>query len=107
MDKLTDLEICKRIAEIEGVLKFTYEKPLYGGAEPMSTEALVPSYNPLTDDAINLRLRDKYYVEINYDGYCMIYDETHDCIISEVEWGFVRDINKSVLLVIIKDHEAN
>ena len=66
MNKLTDLEICKRIAEIDGVkvrdiggviciLEAT-------GSSLMKTPTT--RYNPLTDDALNHQLMIKYKIDV-------------------------------------------
>jgi hypothetical protein len=67
MSKLTDLEICQRIAEIEGKSYWTH-----GTGEGIcmnyiegKRESRVLYYNPLTDDALCLQLIDKYNVSIN------------------------------------------
>ena len=67
MKELTDLEICKRIAEIEGELVTT----VYEFDEALRTQLKygsefgyrMPEYNPLTDDALCFRLMVKYKVD--------------------------------------------
>jgi hypothetical protein len=68
MNKLTDLEICKRIAKIEGV--DANESLMQVGSCYIPTgRGLVDEnfiqYNPITDDALCLRLIDKHNVSIN------------------------------------------
>ena len=64
MNELTDLEICKRIAEIEKLPhrleegmndKFINASTIYGD---------VCEYNPLTDDALCFQLMVKYAIEV-------------------------------------------
>ncbi len=50
MNKLTDLEICKRIAEIEGVSLYDKPNDMTGNLETVYPPYM--SYNPLTDDAL-------------------------------------------------------
>ena len=50
---MDDLEICKRIAEIEN----------YRGWEKMSTRGIAGVFNPLTDDALCFRLMVKYKMD--------------------------------------------
>jgi hypothetical protein len=92
MNELTDLEICKRIAEIEGIELFNSYSIIFDkkalinmymdkgtkwhhaaeNEECFFTKVYTnPSqyhkaiYNPLTDDALCLQLIDKYNVSIN------------------------------------------
>ena len=62
MNKLKDLELCKRIAEIEGVLVDTIEGEWLGVHGKYDIE----EYNPLTDKALLFDLMVKYKVEIDY-----------------------------------------
>ena len=109
MKDLSDLAICKRIAEIEG------KKVVGENYASVSIEIFCPTleipahqqYNPLTDDALNLQLRDKHCVEVAYDGYCLIFDEEHFVVIVSIEWDNVKGINKSACLAIIKLKESN
>jgi len=74
MDNLTDLELEKRIADIEGVNYFITkgESPFVGilsendftGTPP----ELIGKFNPLTDKALLWDLRQKHEVEI--DDFC-------------------------------------
>jgi hypothetical protein len=95
---MTDLEICKRIAEIDGVdcsdddLYFRYWK--YQGAP-------VEPYNPLTDDALNHQLMIKYKVDIMFnDEWCGIYNDYN------TKGVLFEDIspNKAICLAIIEAH---
>lgn len=97
---MNDLEICKRIAEIEGFKFYSdFDQPqikINGG---------IANYNPLTDDALCFRLMFKYKVDI---------DNTKDGVHATCfDIGFKRPLgryafdenpNKAILLSII---EAN
>jgi hypothetical protein len=65
MKGLTDLEICKRLAEIEG-LEFIVKMDVFGFSECVFADsenhAGLIRYNPLTDDALCFRLMIKYNV---------------------------------------------
>jgi hypothetical protein len=67
---MTDLEICKRIAEIEGEI---YHKPLYsesGGFLGLSMDFpyLKITYNPLKDKSLCLDLMIKYNISIGREA---------------------------------------
>jgi hypothetical protein len=68
---MNDLEMCKAMAEIEGI-----ELKLDGTRMPtkgFSKRNLTPPYNPITDIALNCALRDKYEVGIDYNvGSCIV-----------------------------------
>tara|TARA_R110000850_G_scaffold271979_1_gene406734 strand:+ start:657 stop:989 length:333 start_codon:yes stop_codon:yes gene_type:complete len=67
MSELTDLEICKRIAEIEfNDLIDCYEHEFDGICidKPMCGMVFREAYNPITDDALCFGLVKKYGVEI-------------------------------------------
>jgi hypothetical protein len=69
MDDLTDLQICKRIAEIEchvvwdGINNFP-DKFYICELSPTDGGEYAQEYNPLTNDALRMRLIDKYNVNI-------------------------------------------
>ncbi len=68
MNELTDLEICQRIAEIEGKSYWTHgtgEGICMNYIEGKRTSKVL-YYNPLTDDALCFKLMVKY--GIRYDG---------------------------------------
>ena len=70
MIKLTDLEICKRIAEINGDNVLMMKSALgsnwmiagegHGGYKP---------YSPLTDDALCFQLMVKYQIKVMYETH--------------------------------------
>ena len=65
MSELTDLEICKRIAEIEGIeFRIQNRKVLPESPAETNIAKMTDVYNPLTDDALCFGLVKKYGVEI-------------------------------------------
>ena len=75
MNKLTDLEACKRIAEIEG-----YNVGIWHDFVAITNpkdDSYLGEYNPLTDDALCFQLMVKYKVALDFtlcqspfDYYC-------------------------------------
>jgi hypothetical protein len=105
MSNLTDLEICKRIAKIEGVehasdgigVRYWYEEG-----------APVKNYNPLTDDAMCFRLMVKYGIILMTSrpdkGKVVGYNAWYYELIDKV---FVAGLNpnKAICLAIIESKE--
>ena len=76
MSELTDLEICKRIAEIEFNDLIDYYEHEFDGIcidKPMCGMVFREAYNPLTDDALCFQLMVKYKIQLkkvaNGDGW--------------------------------------
>tara|TARA_R110000850_G_scaffold72879_2_gene160053 strand:- start:1157 stop:1486 length:330 start_codon:yes stop_codon:yes gene_type:complete len=102
MNKLTDLEICKRIAEIEKLPhhleegmndKFINTSTIYGD---------VCEYNPLTDDALLNQLIFKYEISVSFN-FClisMITDKQY-----EMNFHDIPSLKRKCLLLIIKAHK--
>jgi hypothetical protein len=70
MKELTDLEICKRIAEIEGrVISGVGSLNVFVKCEP----SLIGNeqYDPLTDDALCFKLMVKHNVSLTYGDYAV------------------------------------
>jgi hypothetical protein len=115
MKELADLEICKRIAEIEGV-KFTihegltpsHPKRVFQTHENLSEGAINSSsgwYDPLTDDALCFRLMIEHDIKVS--KYYKLGDEqpfygAETSCLEEVE---ARSANKVVCLTIIMEQE--
>ena len=102
MSDLTDLEICKRIAEIEALpIDFVTDSLviIHNGGDGYM-------YNPLPDDALCLKLAFKYEVCINhYSGTVYIdSDYTDKPPIAQVSFDGLKGMKKAILLAII---EAN
>jgi hypothetical protein len=111
MNELTDLEICQRIAEIEGKSYWTH-----GTGEGIcmnyvegNRASKVLYYNPLTDDALCFKLMVKYSVDIQHGGsisIAKIYDDPEDNPLSEICF-YQEDVtyNNAICLAIIKSKE--
>lgn len=106
MSDLTDLDICKRIAEIEGYQTESfegYECCAFKGDEHMKPHIgkynFIP-YNPLTDDRLCFQLMVKYKVSpfVNSD-YTSVTNYEHNMTLARDE-----NPNKAICLAII---EAN
>ena len=97
-DVVTDLETCKRIAEIEGI-ELSSDGISHNINFNTSTAPLI--YNPLTDDALCFKLMIKYKITMNWhtDGYkawVMIKAKSYSAA--------AKTANKAICLAII---EAN
>tara|TARA_R110000787_G_scaffold270630_1_gene377625 strand:- start:75 stop:407 length:333 start_codon:yes stop_codon:yes gene_type:complete len=70
---LTDLEICKRIAEIEGrsCWQTSSGEGVCINCFEGERDSAVRYYNPLTDDALCFTLMLKYEVSLTYGGYAV------------------------------------
>ena len=68
---MTDLEICKRIAEIENI-PVHYEDNQFYGSNYFRNDThhdLAPSvYSPLTNDGLCFRLMNKHDISLHQDG---------------------------------------
>jgi hypothetical protein len=107
MDKLTDLEICKRIAEIEGAKETLYSYSSFNTPKELTAvfdSSTVFNYNPLTDDALCFKLMVKYKISLiqhqnNTAVYCIWdHDEKHA---TNTMWN----ANRAICLAIIKSKE--
>jgi len=95
---MNDLEICKRIAEIEDI-PYCMNKGMYDDFVDICLEDDVLEYNPLTDDALAFQLVVKYKVDITFypKGVETSYNN-----------GFITDgkhLNRGICLTIIAAHE--
>ena len=102
MSGLTDLEICKKIAEIEGVvIEHIHGTDIFvidneKGVNTRYDEWML--YNPLTDDGLCFRLMVKYKLSlVAPEGE----QADWDCIISDV-LTTGKNPNKLICLAIIK-----
>ncbi len=97
---MNDLEICKRIAEIEGA-----KETLYSRIKPKELTAVFDNsthfnYNPLTDDALCFQLMVKHKVSVFYEyGYAAIVDDDSGEYIGDA--NLYEAPNKAILLTII------
>lgn len=103
MDKLTDLQICKRIAEIEGYTLNTD----WGVADKDSVLINVLDdkftiYNPLTDKALcfDLAFKGKIDLIFNDGGSASAYYSKKHCVTD-------GDGKRAICLAYIAKHEAN
>ena len=105
MDKLTDLEICKRIAEIEGVELMSFRQ----GDRTAFAAGSQTIYNPLTDDALCFRLGFKFGVCIDYesgDVFIRGGDGFDGCLsVIKFEDGCFESLKRAICLAIIKSKE--
>ena len=95
---MNDLEICKRIAEIEGYVFCDGGK--YARCELTKHGKVVGylDYNPLTDDALNHQLMIKYRVSVDFLRPSDVW------IGNDINITFRGNPNKAILLAIIEAH---
>jgi hypothetical protein len=106
MNELTDLQICQRIAEIEGeevTIRYEWDKNLrtrlsYG----VEFYDRMPEYNPLTDDALCLKFIVKHELSIINIGEDLFMVQ---CKMITVDTSDSVNINKAICLAIIKSKE--
>ena len=111
MNELTDLQICKRIAEIEGIYCHISENKKHVMVRDKSITWLIKfvNYNPLTSDSLCFKLMIKYDMPPMKVHSLKLYD----CVFSEdvIEIsrgaGIVSDKspNKAICLAIIEAHK--
>ncbi len=115
MSDLTDLEICKRIAEIEGFefdVKSLFTNGPLGvwpkcGFKEAGMSIASGSYNPLTDDALIKQFIYKYEVTIVWGrNLVMMYRKPNLNPVDTVRFEFTdkSELNKTILLAIIEAH---
>ena len=103
MSKLTDLEICKRIAEIDGTAVHEH-KSVLSGFVLLNSESY-ETYNPLTDDSLCFKLMVNHYIEIG------LYGTWYGCFKGDKPKGsdgclsYELNINKAICLAIIEAHK--
>ena len=109
MSKLTDLEICKRIAEIEGV-DYSFHKAVNALAYTNKFDEVL-WYNPLTDDALCFQLMVKYAIEVkpplkgvqkNTKVVWSVFNGVDDF---DNYYLYNADTNKAICLAIIEAHK--
>ena len=100
---MTDLEICKRIAEIEGYRVSTDVRPSCGSAYAnIYPDNCYGNYNPLTDKALCFDLMVKYKLSlIAPEGE----QEDWDCVIRDVLITH-KSPNRAICLAIIEAHKG-
>ncbi len=101
MSKLTKLEICKRIAEIEGIPLYNKPNHMTGNLETVCHPYM--SYNPLTDDALWVKLIEKYEVSISF-VFCKVLINLNG--VHERNFSDRLSLRRSAMLVIIAAHKG-
>lgn len=98
---MNDLEICKRIAEIDSVdFDYNDKRVMYWREENSPVE----TYNPLTDDALCFQLMVKYKVSVFYEyGYAAIVCDDSGEYIGQA--NLYEEPNKAICLAIIEAHK--
>ena len=101
MNDLTELEICKKIAEIER-LDYSISRSMTNQfkvvvATPEGDEPC-EDYNPLTDDALCFQLMVKYKID-----FCNYVGDIYAAIYLDNEYQN-RSPNRAICLAIIKAH---
>jgi hypothetical protein len=108
---MNDLEICKRIAEIEGELPILEESIKARNkilAQVQRKITITDIYNPLTDDALCFKLMIKYRVMLDYDNDLFIAQTLKGLFSSG--WEPTENLtrlespNKAICLAIIEAH---
>jgi hypothetical protein len=113
---MNDLEICKRIAEIEGV-KFTVTgnevaADAFQVHELFSCAHMGFIFNPLTDDALCFKLMVKHDVDLTHDFsglWCASMNPTYAYDESVEDYGVIsydKSPNFAILLAIIEAHKV-
>jgi len=104
MSELTDLEICRRIAEIEGLMFCTGNR--YARIEVWKDGRVFKyeKYNPLTDDALCFRLMIKYGV---WRWSNPRKGKFNACIKDAQGWISGESLNKAICLAIIGSGEVS
>lgn len=100
MNNLTDLETCKRIAEIEGYITKPHEGYECCAFDANDTFISIP-YNPLKDDALCFRLMVKYKVDVGFFADCVSGYIGGSCKGESI----AESPNKAILLAIIETHK--
>ena len=104
MSELTDLEICKRIGEIES-LNGDFGTHLNGAHGRRYIDGSFKYYNPLTDDALCFQLMVKYKIQLkkvtNGDGWSASFNRLNHSICTL----FNTSPNKAICLAIIEAHK--
>jgi hypothetical protein len=101
MNELTDLQICQRIAEIEGYKK---TGTVWGECVIVSTEDDTTSFNPLTDDALCFKLMVKHSIRVEPEN-CSAWTNNDDGYPQYEVIHCKGTINKAICLAIIKSKE--
>ena len=95
--ELSDLDICRALAEIN-----QYAMPATNLSAGVSEEDYYNKHsNPITDNALNLELRDEYEIKIIYDkNYLYMYDK--ECNLFSAKFADKSQINRAVCECILE-----
>tara|TARA_R110002111_G_scaffold74952_1_gene119063 strand:+ start:638 stop:949 length:312 start_codon:yes stop_codon:yes gene_type:complete len=101
MTELKDLEMCKKIAEIEGIDYFESD----GIISSQNELGQCREYNPLTDDALCFQLMVKYEVSVDshYGVVRINPNNANRPQLSQISYMDIT-INKAICLAIIEAH---
>lgn len=98
---MNDLDICKRIAEIEGVdFRVQNGKVLPENPAKINMSTMTDVYNPLADDALCFRLMVKHQIEV-----VPAWDRVGTLSGIITVRGYLENPNKAICLVIIEAHK--
>ena len=105
MIELTDLEICKRISDIEGVYAELLVKQKRYNARLVHIQEkaeITRWFNPLTDDALCFRLMVKYRISFCHDYVTCV--NKYVCFQNSIHRTLSRNAsaNRAICLAIIK-----
>lgn len=114
--ELTGLEICKRIAEIEGLMFEVAAESLFLTASELSGSKNknhwsyeYSDYNPLKDDALCFQLMKKYKIDVVWVSSLLDKDNRayakNTALSNLVNEKPKRDVNKAICLAIIEAHK--
>jgi len=116
---MDDLDICKRIAEIEGIEGNIYEAVRLseqwsnnaGTGLITSPQSFIDIYNPLTDDALCFQLMVKYKIKVMYESNPNYYHASK-VVHTQGKKPFRigesdSNPNKAICLAIIKSHKES
>lgn len=115
MKKLTELEICKRIAELEGFVehRINFDEDPKNQFEVKVNFHYWDQYNPLTDDALCFHLMIKYDVEMQITSERDKHDKSRGKYPKQYYASIKADEamsvspNKAICLAIIKAHKES
>ena len=116
MDKLTDLEICKRIAEIEGHVVLDSERLASRQHDKFKDETKNTCYiddgrygnryNPLTDDALIFTLAFNKKAKVDYFDECVYITTPRTLSRHRFDKDDIASLRKAICLAVIEAHNA-
>jgi hypothetical protein len=104
MNKLTDLEICKRIAEIEGYLRIRVSRVTVQVSNSICDDDF-ELYNPLTDDALIFNLAFTHKVKIDYFDECVYLAKPRTLASYRFNKNEIASLRKAICLAIIESRK--